>query len=244
MRPAIEIDDLTKRYGGSVAVERLTFNVPEGHVFGFMGHNGAGKTTTLRVLLGLTRPTSGAARVLGRDVVRESLAVRRQVGFLPASYALPRDMSARDFLRYVGAMFDLPRAEADARARDLLDLFELGPVEGRRLGDFSTGMAQKVGLAQALIGRPRVLLLDEPTAGLDPLGRHHLLTHVRRLARDEGVTVLFSTHILRDVESVCEEAAILHHGRLLAAGPLAALKAAHGAADMDALYLDLVRRAA
>jgi ABC-2 type transport system ATP-binding protein len=244
MTAAIELDALTKTYGELVAVDRISFTVPEGQIFGFMGHNGAGKTTTIRMLLGLTRPSGGAARVLGRDVVADSLAVRGLCGFLPASYGLPRDMSALDFLAYVGAMFGLPRAEATARGRALLELFDLGPVAGKALGGFSTGMAQKVGLAQALIGRPRVLFLDEPTSGLDPLGRHHFLTHIRDLARDQGVTVLFSTHILGDVESICEQVAVMHHGRLLACGALQALKAERRAATMDDLYLDLVQGAA
>ncbi len=244
MTAAIELDALTKSYGDFLAVDHVSFTVPEGQVFGFMGHNGAGKTTTLRMLLGLSRPSSGAARVLGRDAVRESLAVRRACGFLPASYGLPRDMTALEFLVYVGAMFDLSRVDATTRARALLELFELAPVANKPLGGFSTGMAQKVGLAQALIGRPRVLLLDEPTSGLDPLGRHKLLTHIRRLAAEEGVTVLFSTHILSDVESVCERAAILHHGRLIASGGLAELKASRRVATMDDLYLELVQEAA
>jgi ABC-2 type transport system ATP-binding protein len=232
MTAAIELDVLSKSYGEFVAVDRVSFTVPEGQVFGFMGHNGAGKTTTIRMLLGLTRPTGGAARV------------RAQCGFLPASYGLPRDMTALEFLAYVGAMFGLSRRDALARGRALLELFDLAAVAGKPLAGFSTGMAQKVGLAQALIGRPRVLFLDEPTAGLDPLGRHHFLDHVRGLARDEGVTVLFSTHILSDVESVCERVAVMHHGRLVASGSLYALKAERRAATMDDLYLELVQEAA
>ncbi len=243
MTAAIVLEDLSKSFGEFVAVDRVSFSVPEGQVFGFMGHNGAGKTTTIRMLLGLTRPTGGRARVLGRDVVAESLAVRGLCGFLPASYGLPRDMSAIEFLAYVGAMFGLSRAEATRRGRELLELFELTAVAGKPLGGFSTGMAQKVGLAQALIGRPRVLFLDEPTSGLDPLGRHHFLTHIRGLAREQGVTVLFSTHILGDVESICEQVAIMHHGRLIACGALQALKAEHRAASMDDLYLELVQAA-
>jgi ABC-2 type transport system ATP-binding protein len=209
MTAAIELDVLSKSYGEFVAVDRVSFTVPEGQVFGFMGHNGAGKTTTIRMLLGLTRPTGGAARVLGRDVARDSLAVRALCGFLPASYGLPRDMTALEFLAYVGAMFGLSRRDALARGRALLELFDLAGVASKPLAGFSTGMAQKVGLA-----------------------------------RDEGVTVLFSTHILSDVESICERVAVMHHGRLVASGPLHALKAERRAATMDDLYLELVQEAA
>jgi ABC-2 type transport system ATP-binding protein len=209
-----------------------------------MGHNGAGKTTTLRILLGLLRPTSGTARVLGHDVVTESLAVRSVTGFLPGEFALPKDMTARSFLRYIGAMFGMRGASLEQRIEALLAQFELLSVADARLSTFSSGMSQKVGLAQALINEPRVLLLDEPTSGLDPIGRHDLLALVRRLAHECGVTVLFSTHILSDVEQICERVAILNHGTLVAAGELVDLKQRNGMDRMDDLYLALVRRAA
>jgi ABC-2 type transport system ATP-binding protein len=241
---AIELDRLTRHYGPVRAVEQVSFHVESGEIFGFMGHNGAGKTTTLRMLLGLSRPTSGSARVLGHDVVRESLAVRRECGFLPASYALPAHMTARQFLHYVAAMFDLPPEVTEPRVASLLQQFGLVEAADRRLGGFSTGMTQKVGLAQALINEPRVLLLDEPTSGLDPLGRHELLEHLRRLSKERGVTVLFSSHILSDIETLCQRVAALHQGRLVAFGPVELLKQEHQARSMDDLYLSLARRAA
>ena len=240
---AIALSHLTRRFGEVHAVEDVSFSVDAGEIYGFMGHNGAGKTTTLRMLLGLVRPTSGGASVLGLDAVARSLDVRRVTGFLPASYALPPEMTPRSFLAYVAAMSGLDPAVSARRAEALLERFGLLPAAERRLGTFSTGMAQKVGLAQALVGDPRVLLLDEPTAGLDPLGRHDLLELLRELARDHGVTVLFSSHILSDVEAVCRRAAILHRGRLVAAGDLDGLKAAHGVATTDDLYLALARAA-
>ncbi len=240
----IEIQHLSKRFGDAVAVDDVSFDVAPGEVFGFMGHNGAGKTTTLRMLLGLTRPSAGEARVLGHDVVRESLTVRRQTGFLPGSYALPKDMTARSFLRYVAAMFGASGPPVARRIDELLEQFDLGAVADKRLGGFSTGMTQKVGLAQALLHHPRVLLLDEPTSGLDPIGRHELLQHIRRLADERSVAVLFSTHILSDIEAVCERVAVLHRGRLIAAGELARLKREHGKERMDDLYLALAAEAA
>ena len=241
---AIQISGLTKAFGGRLAVDDVSFAVRHGEVFGFMGHNGAGKTTTIRMLLGLLRPTKGSATILGHDIVGDSLAVRRLAGYLPGDYALPKEMSARRFLRYIGAMFGLSGPVLERRIDQLLAQFDLSNVADKQLGTFSSGMTQKVGLAQALLNKPRVLLLDEPTSGLDPIGRHDTLGLIRKLASEDGVTVLFSTHILSDVERVCERVAILHHGRLVANGDLAELKAQHGAQQMDDLYLTLVRRTA
>ncbi|MFO0579461.1 MAG: ABC transporter ATP-binding protein [Polyangia bacterium] len=213
-----------------------------------MGHNGAGKTTTLRMLLGLTLPTAGSAAVLGHEVGRdggsEVLEIRRATGYLPASYTLPPHLTARQFLRYVGAMFSLPRDTVAARAEALLERFGLVKHADRALRGFSTGMAQKVGLAQALINEPRLLLLDEPTSGLDPLGRHDLLELLRELARERSVTIVFSSHILSDVEALCRRVAVLHRARLVACDGLAALKSRHGVRTMDELYLSLVRKEA
>jgi ABC-2 type transport system ATP-binding protein len=241
---AIDIRGLTKSFDRTIAVNDVSFTVRRGEVFGFMGHNGAGKTTTLRMLLGLLRPTTGSASVLGFDSVAHSLAIRRVTGFLPGDYALPGEMTARQFLRYVGAMFGFAGVALERRIAHLLGQFDLSNVADRRLRTFSSGMTQKVGLAQALLNEPRVLLLDEPTAGLDPIGRRDTLDLMRNLAVNNGVTVLFSTHILTDIERVCERAAILHHGRLVAAGNLADLKLKHGAQQMDELYLTLVEAAA
>ena len=241
---AIEIRHLSKSFGETRAVIDVTFDVRSGEVFGFMGHNGAGKTTTLRMLLGLLRPTGGSARVLGYDIVGESLAIRRLTGYLPGDYALPKDMTARRFLRYIGAMFGRSGSILERRIDELLERFDLASVADKRLGTFSSGMTQKVGLAQALLNEPRVLLLDEPTSGLDPIGRHDTLELMRSLARENGVTVLFSTHILSDIERVCERIAVLHHGRLIASGDLAELKRENAAEQMDDLYLKLVRTSA
>ena len=239
---AIEIRGLSKAFGDTTALEDVSFTVRQGEIFGFMGHNGAGKTTTIRMLLGLLRPTRGEARVLGYDIVRDSLAIRRLCGYLPDEYALPKEMTARRFLRYVGAMFGFAGPPLERRIEELVELFGLAPVADKRLDAFSSGMIQKIGLAQALINEPRVLLLDEPTAGLDPIGRQDFLELITRLARD-GVTVLFSTHILSDIERVCQRVAILHHGHLIATGDLSDLKHRHGARHMDDLYLSLVKRA-
>jgi ABC-2 type transport system ATP-binding protein len=239
---AIRIEGLTKRFKDVTAVDRVTFSVGKGEIFGFMGHNGAGKTTTIKMLLGLIKPSFGSAFVLGHDIGSESIEVRRLSGYLPGSYALPKEMTAAAFLAYIASMFGIPRKAAKVRINELLDLFDLSAVAHKKLGGYSSGMTQKIGLAQALINEPKVLFLDEPTAGLDPLGRYEFLQHIKHLARDKGVTVMFSTHILSDIEAVCESVAILHRGRLVAEGQLVDLKRAHGETNMDELYLKLARQ--
>jgi ABC-2 type transport system ATP-binding protein len=239
---AIRIEGLTKRFRDVTAVDRITFNIGEGKIFGFMGHNGAGKTTTIKMLLGLIKPSAGSASVLGHDIESESIEIRRLSGYLPGSYALPKEMTATAFLAYIASMFGIPKRAARARIDELLDLFDLSAVADKKLGGYSSGMIQKIGLAQALINEPRILFLDEPTSGLDPLGRHEFLQYIKHLATDKGVTVMFSTHILSDIEAVCESVAILHRGRLVAEGQLDDLKRAHGETDMNELYLKLARQ--
>jgi ABC-2 type transport system ATP-binding protein len=241
-KAAICIEGLTKRFKDVTAVDHITFSVDEGEIFGFMGHNGAGKTTAIKMLLGLIKPCAGSASVLGHDIERESIEVKRLSGYLPGSYALPKEMTATSFLAYIASMFGIPKGAARIKIDELLDLFDLSAVANKKLGGFSSGMTQKIGLAQALINEPRILFLDEPTSGLDPLGRHEFLQHIKHLARDKGVTVMFSTHILSDIEAVCESVAILHRGQLVAEGRLDDLKRTHGETDMNELYLKLARQ--
>lgn len=211
--PALQCVDLTKRFGPVTAVDGLNLEIPAGSVFGFLGPNGAGKTTTIRMLVGLARPTSGSALILGEEV-RSGLPGRYQrlIGFLPDSPAFYNWMRAEEFLRLTGELFGLGGAELSARVRDTLDLVGLAGIR-TRVGGFSRGMKQRLGIAQALINAPRVLFLDEPTSALDPLGRKEVLDIIGRLAGE--TTIFFSTHILGDVERVCDRAAILDKGRLV-----------------------------
>ncbi len=241
MSEAISIRSLTKRFGSLTAVNDISLSIAPGTIFGLMGHNGAGKTTLIRMLLGLTQPSDGSGRVLGLDIVDDTIEIRRQCGFLPADFKLPGDMSARQFLRYIASMFDLKGPIVDERIDELVPLFALDAFIDKKMSEYSTGMMQKVGLAQALINKPRILLLDEPTAGIEPVGRHEFLGLLRTLSSEQGVTILFSTHILSDIESVCDEAAILHEGRLIADGPIDELKRRHECDRMEDLYLKLVR---
>jgi ABC-2 type transport system ATP-binding protein len=238
---AIEIRGLSKDFGNMRAVDDVSFTVRSGDIFGFMGHNGAGKTTTIRILLGLLSPTSGTATIFDHDIIKDSLAVRRICGYLPDGYGLPKELTTRQFLRYVGSMFGLTGKSLERRINELLVLFHLSDVADRKLASYSSGMAQKVGLAQALINEPRLLLLDEPTLGLDPIGRQEFLELIRSLSREHGVTTMFSTHILSDIERLCERVAVLHRGKLIASGNLNELKKVHDVKQMDELYMSLVQ---
>jgi ABC-2 type transport system ATP-binding protein len=218
---AVEISGLTKRFGDALALDDLTLSVPAGSVFGFLGPNGAGKTTTLRILTGLAAPTSGAARILGHDLRERSDEVRRATGFLPDVPGFYPWMTARDFLTFAGRLFGLHARALSDRVDALLEMAGLGAVTAR-IGGFSRGMKQRLGIAQALVNAPSLLLLDEPTSALDPIGRREVLEMIGSLRG--RTTVFFSTHILGDVERVCDTAAILHRGKVMAHAPVTELK--------------------
>lgn len=219
---AVQIKGLTKRFGDTVALDNVDLTVPAGLVFGFLGRNGAGKTTTLRILTGLARPTTGSAVILGHDVTRASNVVRSQIGYLPDVPGFYPWMTAREFLEFAGRLFGLDRQTLDARADALLEMAGLASVR-TRIGGFSRGMKQRLGIAQALINAPRLLLLDEPTSALDPIGRRDVLEMIVSLRG--RTTVFFSTHILADVERVCDAVAILERGRVVTSAGIGELKA-------------------
>jgi len=224
--PAIQVSALTKSYKGQLALDHVDLTVPQGSVFGFLGPNGAGKTTTLRLLNGLAVPTSGEARILGQQVTRGLDRNRASVGYLPDVPGFYPWMTAREFLLFAGGLFGLRGEVLDQRVSSLLDLAGLTEVTSR-VGGYSRGMKQRLGIAQALINAPKVLLLDEPTSALDPIGRKDVLEMIAALAG--RTTVFFSTHILSDVERVCDTVAVLDHGRVLVQAPMAELKRQHGA---------------
>ena len=224
MNPAIEISRLTKSYGEVRALDGVDLSVPHGSIFGFLGPNGAGKTTTLRILTGLARPSTGTARVFGQPA--GSAEVRALTGFLPDVPGFYPWMTAEEFLRFAGGLFGVEKAVLGERVAVLLDLAGLSGVK-TRIGGFSRGMKQRLGVAQALINAPRLLMLDEPTSALDPLGRKEVLDMIASLSG--RTTVFFSTHILADVERVCDTVAILARGRVVAQAPIDELKARYGA---------------
>ena len=219
---AIELRGLTKRFGDAIALDGVDLVVRPGMVFGFLGRNGAGKTTALRILSGLARPTAGTARVLGHDVERATDAIRARIGFLPDVPGFYPWMTAREYLEFAGRLFGLDKATLDARATALLEMAGLASVT-TRVGGFSRGMKQRLGIAQALINAPSLLMLDEPTSALDPIGRREVLEMVASLRG--RTTVFFSTHILADVERVCDAVAILERGRVVASAGVAELTA-------------------
>src|SRR5881227_2790466 len=224
MSPALSTFDLSKDYAVGFwrkrpyrALDRLTLEVQPGEVFGFLGPNGAGKTTTLKLLMQLVFPTSGRAEILGRPL--GDLAVKRRLGYLPENPYFYDYLTAEELLAYYATLFGYPHRECRSRAARLLD--EVGIAGERRLQlrKFSKGMLQRVGIAQALIDDPELVILDEPMSGLDPLGRRDVRALILRL-RDRGCTVFFSSHVLSDAEALCSRVAILARGRLVASGRL------------------------
>jgi ABC-2 type transport system ATP-binding protein len=214
----LEVSDLTHDYGEVVALRDLTLQVPEG-VTGLVGANGAGKTTLLRLMLGLLHPTAGSMQVLGHDPQRDPLAVRTKIGYMPEGDCLPKDQTAADFVAYTAQLAGIPPREARRRASETLFLVGLEEERFRYLGDFSTGMQQRVKLAQAIVHDPDLLLLDEPASGLDPEGRTQMLELIRRLAEFK-VNVILSSHVLTDIEQTCDWVVMLDAGDLLRSGPL------------------------
>jgi ABC-2 type transport system ATP-binding protein len=221
MSTAIEIGGLTKLYKETRALDGVDLVVPEGSVFGFLGPNGAGKTTALRILTGMARPTGGTARVFGHDVVHAANDVRALIGFLPDVPAYYPWMTAEEYLRFAGKLFGITGAQLDERVVSLLEMAGLTGVT-QRVGGFSRGMKQRLGIAQALVNAPRILMLDEPTSALDPMGRKDVLDMIAALRG--RTTVFFSTHILTDVERVCDTVAILDHGRVVRQASIAEIK--------------------
>ena len=214
MSRAIDVQQLTKRYDAFVALDRISFEVRPGEVMGFLGPNGAGKTTTLRILTGLLAPTAGAARLNGLDVETHSLEIRRQIGYLPENVSLYPELRAQEYLAYRAALKGVPRKDRRARLDDVLGRCVLGDVRRRLIGQLSKGYRQRVALADCLIGRPSILILDEPTVGLDP----HQIRQTRELIRSLGrsTTILLSTHILPEVEMICDRVTIINRGQIVA----------------------------
>ena len=217
--PAIDARELTKVFGGKPAVDRLTLKVARGRFFGFLGPNGAGKSTTIKMLTGLLRPTSGEASIEGHDLAKERLAIKQVIGVLPEELPLYERLTGEEYLQFAGRMYGLSKEETRKRTDELLAFLSLEEDRGRLILDYSQGMRKKLALSAALIHNPRVLFLDEPLNGIDPVAGRVVMDLLRRLAQ-KGVTMFFTSHVLDVVERLCDEVAIIDRGRIVAQGTL------------------------
>ena len=236
----IEIRDLTKNYGEFTAVDRLSLSVAPGEIFGFLGPNGAGKTTTIRILAGLSLPTSGQAEVGGLDIVRDPVAAKRLIGYVPDRPYLYEKLTGRELLQFVAHLYSKPWPDCEPRAVDLLRYFGLTEWTDARIENLSHGMKQKLVIIAALVHDPSVLIIDEPMVGLDALAQRQVKLLFRRLA-DEKKTVFLTTHTLSVAEAVCDRIAILSRGRIVATGPTARLKEEAGqpGSPLEDVFLQL-----
>ncbi len=210
---AILCTGLSRSFGEVQALKNLTLSVPYGSIYGFLGRNGAGKTTTIWILAGLAQPTSGSAWVAGIEATRPDSNARKYIGYLPQNPAFYRWMTPIEYLDYAAQLFDIDTKTRKDRISEMLQLVDLKNAARRRIGGFSGGMVQRLGIAQALIHSPQILFLDEPTSSLDPAGRYEILELIANLRGK--VTVFFSTHILTDVERICDRVAIIHKGEVI-----------------------------
>jgi daunorubicin resistance ABC transporter ATP-binding subunit len=242
MTPAILAEGVRHTFGDVVALDGLDLEVQPGTVFGLLGPNGAGKTTLVRIVATLLRPTAGSARVLGRDVIAEPLAVRRRIGLAGQFAAVDEELTGRENVELVGRLYRLSGAKARTRAAEVLERFGLAEVADRRVSTYSGGMRRRLDLGASLTGRPPVLLLDEPTTGLDPRTRQELWSIVEELRRD-GTTVLLTTQYLEEADRLAQRIAVVDHGRIAAEGTAAQLKATIGGNVLSVRLADPARAA-
>lgn len=238
--PAIEVEGLAKRYGDFEAVKGLDFRIAPGEVVGFLGPNGAGKTTTMRILTGFIPPTDGHARIAGHDIFSEPIEARRAVGYLPETPPLYPEMTPASYVDFVARLKDVPRAERKEAVERALLRCGLADVRRREIRQLSKGYRQRVGLAQAIVHDPKVLVLDEPTVGLDPIQIREIRALIADLAGSGGQTVLLSTHILAEVEAICPRVILLDRGLKAIDQPLAELMA--GGSTLEEVFARVMAR--
>ena len=235
----IEAEHLSKHYGDKVAVDDVSFRVNRGEVFGFLGPNGAGKTTTIKMIVGLLQPTSGTVKVAGYDVSQHPLQAKAASGFVPDTPNLYPKLSGRELLHFIGDLYELDRAQVERRMEELLKIFRLEEAGDDTIDSYSHGMQQKTALAAALMHDPKVLVLDEPTAGLDPRSARLIKDMLRQMA-ERGSAVFLSTHILEIAERMCDRIGIINEGRLIAVGTMAELRAlGKGETSLEDIFLSL-----
>ncbi|MHC2990367.1 gliding motility protein GldA [Pontibacter sp. HJ8] len=220
---SVEVKNLTKVFGAQRAVDEISFSVEQGQILGFLGPNGAGKSTTMKIATCYLPPTSGTVLVNGHDVVQEPMAVRRSVGYLPEHNPLYLDMYVHEYLQFVASVYGLKGRRAKERVQEMVDMCGLTLEQGKKIGALSKGYRQRVGLAQALVHDPQVLILDEPTTGLDPNQIVEIRALIKRIGQDK--TVIFSTHIMQEVTAICDRVVIINRGKLVADSDVASLQA-------------------
>lgn len=235
--PLIEIEGLTKRFGAFTAVDDVSFSVARGEVLGFLGPNGAGKSTTMRMLAGFMTPTAGTARICGHDVQADSVAARRTLGFLPEGAPTYPEMTVEAFLAFVASVRGYGGSEAKKRIARAIELTTLQGVRLQPVETLSKGFKRRVGLAQALLHDPPVLVLDEPTDGLDPNQKHEVRTLIRQMAPEKAIVI--STHILEEVDAICSRAIIIARGKILADATPAELVKRHPSGKLDDVFRDI-----
>jgi ABC-type multidrug transport system ATPase subunit len=235
----IRCEALTKRFGAFTAVDRVSFEVEKGEVFGLLGPNGAGKTTTLRLLSTLLRPTSGSANIAGYDLLQEPQRVRESIGVLPEDAGLYDRLTPREHLFYYGRLHGIPKDRLEKRIDELLGIMELTDRASTKVGDFSKGMKQKVALLRAFVHDPPVLLLDEPTAGLDVMSSRSIHALVERFQK-EGRAIIVSTHNMTEAQKLCRRVGIIDHGRIVGIGTVEELEALTHQKDLESVFVQLV----
>lgn len=219
-KTVIETEELTKIYNTQIAVDHLTFSIKRGEIFGFLGPNGAGKTTTLLMLLGLTEPSSGKVRVMDFEPTRNPIEVKRMIGYLPENMGFYRDLNARQMLRFVADLNRLPKEMADERIEDALKEVGLTEETDKKIGAYSRGMRQRLGIAELLIKDPQIAFLDEPTLGLDPDATNRMIELIQSVSGEKKMTVILSSHFLHQAQKICNRVGIMIKGKMVAQGPM------------------------
>jgi len=239
MATILETHAITRRYGTLLAVDDLSLAIEGGEVFGLLGPNGAGKTTLLKMLTTLLPPTSGTARVAGYDIVHQALEVRRRIGYVPQALSADGTLSGYENLLLMAKLYDIPRANREARVHAAMDFMGLSEARDKLVRDYSGGMIRRLEIAGSILHQPPLLFLDEPTVGLDPLARNAVWEHVEEMRQDYGTTILLTTHMMEEADRLCGRVAIMHLGRIAALGTPVELKASlnGGEATLDDVFV-------
>ena len=240
MTPIIDVKNLTKKYGDVAAVDHVSYSIEESEIFGLLGPNGAGKTTTILMFLGLIRPTEGTAVVNGADIIQNPLLARKNVGLLPENVGFYPNLTAKQNLSFYAELAEVPKETAASRVEKLLGLVGLSENREAKVSTFSRGMRQRLGIAQSLVRDPKILILDEPTQGIDPEGTRDMRELIRLLSKEQGKTVIFTTHLLHEINRLCDRVAIMKQGAVIALGTIPDLRSqinAQEGEDFEEVFL-------